>query len=237
MKRIYSHLVKFSLCFLIGCTAIPTATEKNPTLLVGKIVLARGDYFGGSKIPINETFTSNINITLRNITSNNLTRFSSNKNGLFYVNLQEGEYIIDDLYTERTNSYGSLSSSIYATPSIVLLKIERGKVNNVGTLNFTFPNIKNEIIQTDNSLAVKTDFLKRFPKSNWNEKEWTYRQLAAETDIINRRNDIRALRDTTYFVKSKNGLDSVSLTIPKTHSAEQRRNAEEHIRSRLLEKK
>ena len=74
MKRIYSHLVKFSLCFLVGCTAIPIATEKNPTLLVGKIVLARGNYLSDSKMPLNETFTSNININinLRNITSNNL---------------------------------------------------------------------------------------------------------------------------------------------------------------------
>ena len=170
--RFYYLVLLF--CLLLGCTSIPASTEKNPTLLVGEIVFIGRNYVSANKVSFDGTTTSNIDIFLRNTISNEIIRFSSGKNGLFYVNLQEGKYMIDKLHLKREGIGSAWTSLYYTNPPKIVLEIEREKVNNIGTLRWTFIDKKNNVIQTDDSLSVKNRFSKRFPKSNWNQKEWKY---------------------------------------------------------------
>jgi len=225
MKRIYLSLVKLSLCFLIGCVAIPTSTEKNPTLLVGTIIFGGSDYMSSQGISFSGVTTSGIEISLRNAVTNERFRFSPGKNGLFYYNLQEGKYCIDELYIKKERNDGAWSY-ITTSPSKKLLEIERGKVNNLGTIHWSFVDRRHEVVQVDNSVDTKNEFAKQFPKSNWNTKEWTYNELSFD---IKKGSDEKV----TYYVKNENGLDSTLITMPKDTPAEIRSQIEKDIVKRM----
>ena len=179
--RHYYLLLLF--CVLIGCTSIPASTGQNPTLLVGEIIFTGKNYTSANKVSFDGTKTSDIDIFLRNTSNNEIIRFSSDKNGLFYVNLPEGKYMIDKLHVKIEGLIGvytaeglgnAWSSLYYFNPPRKVFEIESEKVNNIGTLRWTFIDKKNNMIQVNDSLSVKNKFSKRFPKSNWNQKTWKY---------------------------------------------------------------
>ena len=225
MKRIYSFLAKLSLCFLICCKSVPISTERNPTLLVGEIVFLGNNYSSNNGISFNGVTTSGIDIVLKNTITNEIFRFSSDENGLFYINLQEGKYLIDELYLKKERHDGAWAS-IYTNPSQKALEIERGKVNNVGIINWSYVDRKHKIVQTDDSVTVKNLFSKQYPTSNWNQKEWKYNLLSS--GIINNSGET-----VTYYLKSNEGRDSTRFTLPKDMPVEVRRQIEMEAIKRL----
>ena len=222
MKRIYAILLKPTLCFLIGCTAIPTATDKNQTLLVGEVIFVGSDYVSNNGISFNGTTTSGIEIVLRNTSNNESFRISTNNTGLFHINLQDGKYMIDELYVKKERNDGAWSY-LYTSPSQKVMEIEKGKVNNIGTIRWSYLERKHNVIQTDNSLAVKNNFSKKFPKSNWNQKEWEYSKLMLETRNYSG-------ETVTYYIKTDDGRDSTRITVPKEMPETSRRNIEQDMK-------
>jgi len=226
MKRNnYSFSLKLLLLLFIGCTTIPTSTDKNPTLLVGKIVFIGSNYVSNNGISFDGTITSGIDIILVNSENNEHLRLSVDGNGLLCANIQEGKYIIDELYIKKT-AFDGAWADLYMNPAQKVLEIERGKVNNIGTIRWSLVDRKHSMIQSDNSLAVKVDFSKKYPKSNWNQKEWKYSQLS--TNVFKMSDE-----KISYFVKSDNGLDSTHITIPKNMPDNVRIQLENDIKQRL----
>ena len=173
-------LVNLSLYCLISCRTIPMYTEINPTLLVGEVIFKTNmKELGILSDGIN---ISGIEILLKNTTTNENIRFSTDKNGLLLVNLQYGKYKIEELYIKKQYNDGTWFDFYIKQPTIKVLEIENGKVNNIGTLQWSFMNRMHNLVQVDNTSEVKNKFIKRFPESNWNQKEWEYKQLAF--DII-----------------------------------------------------
>jgi len=190
MKRIYVLLV--SLCSLIGCAVIPTSTEKKPTLLVGTCVYTGSGHVSRNGLSLDGTTTSGIEVTMINIATHEVFRFSPGKNGLFHVNLPEGKYMIGRFYIKKERSTGAMVATSY--PAKIVLEIEKNKVNNVGTINWHDPNWKSSVIQTDNAQEIKDEFVKQYPKSNWNQKEWIYTPLSF--DVNQHVNNISLLEKT-----------------------------------------
>jgi hypothetical protein len=225
MKRIFIFSVKLLLCLFVGCSAIPTSTEQNSTLLVGEIVFIGSDYISNNGISFSGTITSGIDITLRNTTTNELSRFSSDKNGLFYMNLKEGKYLIDELYIKREDNRGAWAY-LYTNPPQKILEIEEGKVNNIGTIRWSFVDRKHDVLQTDNSFAVKMAFSKQFSKSNWNQKEWKYNPLSS--NVIKSSDE-----NVTYYLKSEGGQDSTRITIPQNMPEDIKKQIETDVLKRM----
>jgi len=234
----------FVFCLLTGCTSIPTSTEQNLTLLVGEVVFSSNDYINSQGISFVGITKGNIKISLRNTETKEIITAFTDGTGFFYVDrLQEGKYEIIELFLEKKRPDGAWAN-IYVNPARKVLEIEKGKVNNTGTIDWIFSESKHIVIQSDNSLFVQNNFAKRFPKSNWNLKEWIYNTISlpneirqqVEAEIKKTTDNVYIQGDTTYYVKSENGLDSVFLTIPKAFSNEERLKAEEHVRILLNEK-
>ena len=166
-------LLNLSLCFLIGCKSIPMSTEKTPNLLVGEIVFVVSDYVSSQGISFNGKTTSGIEITIRNIATNEILRFAADKNGLFYADLQEGKYWINELSIKKQHYDGSWAYISAGSAQPKVFEVERGKVNNIGTIQWSIDK-RNNVIQMDNSSDIKNKFSKQFPESIWNTKEWIY---------------------------------------------------------------
>ena len=242
MKPIYTFLLVF--CLLTGCTSIPASTEQNPTLLVGEVIFSCNDYINSQGISFVGITKGNIKISLRNTETKEIITAFTDETGFFYVNrLHEGKYEISELFLEKKRPDGAWAT-VYVNPNGKVFEIEKGKGNNIGTVDWIFSERKHNIIQTDHSLLVQNSFSKRFPKSNWNQKEWKYNTISlpneiwqnVDMEINSRLDDIRIQGDTTYYVKSENGLDSAFLTIPKAYSNEERLKMEKHVKN-LLNKK
>ena len=231
MKCKYSFFLKLGLCFLIGCKSIPMSTERTPTLLIGQIVFGGSDYVSRQGISFSGITTSGIEIALRNTVTNEVFRFSPGKNGLFYIGLKEGKYWIDELYIKKERNDGAWSD-IYTNPPRKVLEIERGKVNNLGTLHWTFVGRRHDVVQLENSEDTKNEFTKQFPKSNWNTKEWIYIPWAFEVNQRISVNQISGER-ISYYVKSEDGRDSSLLTIPQNMPIEMRRQIESDMIKRM----
>ena len=227
MNRFYSFLVKLSVCFLIGCRAIPMSTERNQTLLVGDIVFVGSNYISRNGISFNGTTNSGIEIVLKNTDTNELFRFSPGKNGLFYISLQEGKYKIDELYIKKVNHNGAWAD-VYTHPSNKLLEIEKGKVNNVGTIRWFYVDRRHVVEQDDNSIAVKNEFSKQFLNSNWNQKEWQYNPFVV--NVIKSSGE-----QVSYYLKTDDGRDSMRLTLPKDMSVELRQKIEADALARMTD--
>ena len=217
MKRSYIFL----LCFLIGCSVIPTSTEKNPTLITGRIIFLGNDYVSDNGITFEGPILSDIEITLLNIATDEPLHFSSGKNGLFHANLEEGKYRIDRLYIKKTG-YQNAWAYIYTNPVEKVFEIEKGKVNNVGTIHWTLKNKKHQVIQSNDSLTVKNQFAKQFSKSNWNQEEWKFASW-----------DFEKKKEITYYVKSDNGKDSTRITIPEDMPLNVRKQIETKAKTRM----
>ena len=230
MNRFYSFLLKLSICFLIGCkTIIPMSTERNQTLLVGNIVFAGNNYISRNGISFNGTTNSGIEIILKNTDTNELFRFSSGKNGLFYISLQEGKYRIDELYIKKANNDGAWAY-IYTNPSNKLLEIEKGKVNNVGTIRWFFTDGRHVVEKDDNSTVVKNEFSKQFSSSNWNQKEWQYSPFVV--NVIKPSGE-----QVSYYLKTDDGRDSTHLTLPKDMPIEQRQQIEADALAKMTDRR
>jgi len=230
MKSTHLFLIILSAFLLIGCMAIPVSTEKNSTLLVGEVVFVGSDYISNEGISFQEETTSGIEIALKNIATNELFRFSPGKKGLFYINLQEGKYVLDELYLRKERDDGAWEY-ISTYPTQRLFEIEKGKVNNIGKINWAYVDRKHEVLQTDLSIEVKDEFLKQFPKSNWNQKEWKYKTWSNEqwgSRIVTFSGE-----QISYYVKSDDGRDSSRLTIPRDLPVESRNRIEMEIKNKL----
>ena len=101
MKCKCLFLLNLSFCFLIGCRSIPMSTERTPNLLVGEIVFIGSDYVSSQGISFNGITTSGMEIVIRNTATNEISRIPADKNGLFYVYLQEGDYWIEELHIKK----------------------------------------------------------------------------------------------------------------------------------------
>jgi len=173
---------------LIGCRTVPMYSEKKSTLLAGKVLFTGEDdgndvYRYG--VSLAGTTTSGIGVVLRNIATNDVYDLFPDKNGSFYVYLQDGEYRIDQLSLVKKERNGAWTS-FTTNPALKVLKVERGKVSNIGTIQWLHVDGRNFVTQTDNSSEIQTFFSEQFPKSNWNQKDWKYEQLSF--DVKNHRN-------------------------------------------------
>ena len=165
---------------LIGCRTVPMYSEKKSTLLAGKVLFTGEDdgndvYRYG--VSLAGTTTSGIGVVLRNIATNDVYDLFPDKNGSFYVYLQDGEYRIDQLSLVKKERNGAWTS-FTTNPALKVLKVERGKVSNIGTIQWLHVDGRNFVTQTDNSSEIQTFFSEQFPKSNWNQKDWKYEQLS-----------------------------------------------------------
>ena len=214
-------LVILTLSLLTGCRTIPMATESNPTLLVGEIAFTGRHFVSSNGVSFDGTFTRGIEISLRNVATNEALRFSPDNNGLFHINLPDGRYLLDELYIRRYNSQGAWSN-IFTNPSQRFIEVERGKVNNIGTIRWTFVGRRHHIEQIDNSEAVRDAFTRRHTRSNWNQKEWKYTQISSGMAPFSR---------ISYHLRSSAWQDSV----PENLSAEMRETIERSLRDRMRE--
>ena len=219
---VLSKYLLLFICFFVGCRAIPTWTEINNTLLVGKIVFEGSDFVDRNGISFHGTTTSGIEIALRNTATNEVFRLLPAKNGLFYVNLREGKYMVDELYIKKTRQDGAWAY-IYTRPAHVF-EVEKGKVNNIGRIGWTFLGRRHEVVQMDESLNVQNEFSTQFPTSNWNQKEWKYEKWTFETVVT--RMPSYSDEHIFYYVKSEDGMDSLLVSTPKDMPVEARRNFE-----------
>jgi hypothetical protein len=222
MKRIYSFLI---LCLLVACATIPTATEKNSTLLLGEIVFSSNNYVSYNGISFIGTSTGNIQISLRNKETQESISTATDKRGFFYINLQEGKYEIERLYLEKTRSNGDWAY-IYFNPNQKNLEIEKGKINNIGTIHWTLTDDNHNYMQINNSSAIQERFAKQFPKLNWNEKEWIYNPLTYEIQK-------KSNKKISFYVKSDDGKDSIRVEIPKDMSEKGRQQIEKQMKERV----
>ena len=234
-KRI---LIALLFAFLIGCRTIPMATENNPTLLVGKV-----SFTGKSSVIINNlsfdgTSTRGIQILLRNTATNEFLRFSPDNNGLFHISLPDGTYSLDDLYIRKYNDRGAWAS-IFTRPLQKLIEVERGKVNNIGTILWTFEDRRHRVEQIDNSAAVREAFFARYARSNWNQQEWKYTSLFSDESIemtVPFGENISFGEDITFYLRSEDGQDSIRMTIPENMPIEIRESIEREMRERMRER-
>jgi hypothetical protein len=227
MRFIYRFLTLLSFCFLLSCKTIPMSTESNPTLLVGEVIFTGSNYVSNNGIPFNGTDTRGIEIYLINTETYEEISFPADNNGLFQINLPEGRYVVTILNKINTLPGGAWAN-VYVNPNDRLIDIKKGKVNNIGTINWTFTNRRHNVEQIDNSIAVRNSFANTFPKSNWNEQEWEYIPFSSGRYIP-------STETITYYVKSEDGQDSVRSTIPINFPDEMKVQMEQGIRERMLE--
>ena len=150
--------------------------ENNPALLVGEIIFIGSNYVCREGISfIGETY-SGIDIVLKNTCTNEILRFSSGQNGLFYIDLQEGKYLIDELCLIKKREDGAWCN-ICCYPIKKELSIERGIVNNVGRIRWTYDGRIHFVKQRDDSSAVKNEFSEQFPESIWKQKKSKFKPI------------------------------------------------------------
>ncbi|MCL2074408.1 MAG: hypothetical protein FWH18_10825 [Marinilabiliaceae bacterium] len=152
--------------------------ELNPTLLVGEVIFTGKNFVTDNGVSFEGTTTSGIVLLLQNIVTNETIEFPADKNGLFYTNLQEGKYIIDEMLIRKYNENENWFDLFISQPTIKVIEIEKGKVNNIGTLRWSLDRRTQNFFQEDNSSHVKIKFSERYPESNWNQIEWKYKQLS-----------------------------------------------------------
>jgi len=139
-----------------------------------KLMFTGSDYVSKHGISFAGITTSGMEIVLRNTATNEILCSPSDKNGLFYVPLQEGKYCIDDLYVIK-EGYDGFLDFIFTNPAIEVLEIEKGKVNNIGTIQWSpVMDGRHFVIQTKNPSEIQTMFSEQFPESKWNTQEWIY---------------------------------------------------------------
>jgi hypothetical protein len=56
------------------------------------------------------------------------------------------------------------------------LEVERGKVNNIGTIQWSFVDRKHDAVQIDDLSDIKIKFSQKLSESVWNQKEWKYKK-------------------------------------------------------------
>jgi len=98
---------------------------------------------------------SGIEILLKNTTTNENIRFSTDKNGLLLVNLQYGKYKIEELYIKKQYNDGTWFDFYIKQPTMKVLEIEKGKVNNIGTMQWSFVDKMNNLVQVENESEIK----------------------------------------------------------------------------------
>jgi hypothetical protein len=214
--------MKSALLFVLGCSSVPKATEKNPTLFVGKIMyIGSGNPAQRNGISFNGTIEFGVEISIKNEATQATVKATSGKNGLFYTNqIQEGRYSISELFLKKT-AIDSAFSTIYTLPQNLLFEVVKGKVNNAGTVIWLNTNNRHKVEQVYDSTEVKDEFIKQFPKSPWNGQEWVNCKLTG---------------DTAYYVKSSSGKDSMLLSVPKTMLDAVRQGIESNVRAQMDER-
>ncbi|MCL2682180.1 MAG: hypothetical protein FWE63_01685 [Bacteroidales bacterium] len=153
----------------------PTYSEINlTTLLVGEVVFTGINLVSPHGVSFDGIITSGIEISIRNTATSEVLRFSADKNGLFYVNLQEGKYWINEIAIKKQNDDGAWAYFFTNLNPPKIFEVERGKVNNIGTIHWSVIDRKHNVERVGNSSIIKNKFLIQFPGSIWNTKEWKY---------------------------------------------------------------
>ena len=179
MRIFVMSLTIFLASFLIGCSSLPEPKTENDTLVIG-IIKHTGDnyvnYVIGSSL--NGTKTNEIQMTIKNINTNENFIIKTQKNGLFYyVNLSEGLYRIERLFIRI--SVGSGFVTTFSRPETdYFFSIINGKINNLGVINWstTLINYQPFSVSADYILSqlyndVIIECNKQFTKSEWLKKD------------------------------------------------------------------
>jgi len=170
MKKLSIGLIIILMSFVVGCTSLPNAANRNHTLLIGQVVLeARG--MPASYVSINGTHKVGIEITIQNVESGRTYSVLSQNEGLFtFTDIPEGNYIMSKLYFKRTS--GNAWRDIWTEPRRNQFRIQEGYVNNVGIISWHSEDSRSLFNANKEYEQVRNFYQERFRSSNWNEKEW-----------------------------------------------------------------
>jgi len=176
------------VCMLMGifaitnCSTIPNATERDRTLLIGRIThfvassytreIKGRDSYGfertvGSALVFR---TGGVKIHIEKTDDPKQIVIQAGKDGLFFSSvLSEGLYklVKIDIY----------NGTLVITPNNAYFNITDGKVNNLGTLEITeiFLAPPSKGVRLEQSLdqeSVKNIFKDQYARSNWNDHDW-----------------------------------------------------------------
>ena len=156
-----------------SCSTFPEPNEINDTMLIGKIIQNGINYDSFNGASVNGKHTSDIEITVKNLSTNEITKLKSYYGGMFStIRLPEGNYEISILYLKvvNGNSYANVFSNL---ANVKYFSIINGSVNNLGLIEWNCDNNEGyNILLNRNYINVKEDFNKRNDKSSWNNIKW-----------------------------------------------------------------
>ena len=219
-------LILFCCIILMGCSSVPKYTEQKQTLLVGKILfVGSNDELRKYKITFDGTGGKDIRLTIKNITTNTIFMIVAGEDGLFCSSqLTEGKYMLGEVYYKITNS--SASADVWTAPHSILFEIKKNKVINIGTIVWNRDGDKNVVMQQEDFIDVRNEFIRQYPKSNWNSKDWTNysinRNNMQTLQITNfdewltqleKEGKFNPKKDSVVYIKAANKLDSTRVMV------------------------
>jgi len=160
-------MLTLACALLIGCATIPKPESEDDNLLIG-IMKYTGQGYTNNYSALNGTHTSGIEVTFKNVDSNEEYKIRTQKNGLYYTSeLPEGTYQLVSFYLNINRDGSSVQVSTTQVDTY-LFTITSGVINNLGTVNFDgifregiytkFPGLYND---------VENEFRTQFPKTEW----------------------------------------------------------------------
>ena len=164
----------FTMVFLASCIIVPKPTSEQNTLVVGKFLVNwnRTDKMKGGS----GTYKANILIYFQNDQTGKISVVSTlNKGWLLTRKLSDGNYKILKYYIEQ--QYENTIYKMTLTGTDFIIKIEEGKVNNLGTIQIDIGNDGYSVRVVDFDV-VKYDFKIEFKDSKWNSYDWKQTPIA-----------------------------------------------------------
>jgi hypothetical protein len=172
MKTGKKIIIACVIILVFGCATLSEPKSESDKLVTG-IIIQKGEGFQNySGASVNGIHKTGIEMTIKNISTNEEYKVKTRKNGLFYIyELPEGIYEIDNFYLKVTS--GNAWADTHSSPNDSLkFSVVNGKVNNLGVINwdgkmrggtnFTFSQLYNDVIN---------EFNAQFPKSAWLDHE------------------------------------------------------------------
>ncbi|QQO10027.1 hypothetical protein [Breznakiella homolactica] len=167
MKNHYPVICILLSVFLAGCAAVPDAVSDNSTMLVGEV------YFTGKNLTGTPSLNSGLSKNATEVTiadgNGNEYLLKTDRAGIFYLpNIQEGPYYLVKLL-KRSDRGGWVSVTL--NPRFEF-PVTGGRVNNAGRIEWHRDGKKSSFTYSETYEPVKSDFGKRYKKSNWNTMSW-----------------------------------------------------------------
>lgn len=172
MKTKVMPYLGLAIFLIFGCATYSEPKTENDKLLTGIIVHTGIGYKKYSGATVNGIHKTGIEMTIKNVSTNEEFKIRTKKNGLFYLHeLPVGTYEIEDFYLKVSS--GKAWADTHSSPDNRLrFSIENGKVNNLGVINWDGKMREWTNISFNNSYnTVMKEFTSRFPKSNWLKME------------------------------------------------------------------